>query len=102
MHLKIKFTNKYHHYVMFYLELTLYTFTTHLIVEFFVLNQVTIHNKCSKHPPTEPMHARASIIMGCRTLSKAPGKLEMVAWSSKTCRWSDLSFSFRAEYIKVF
>jgi len=87
---------------MIYLELTLYTFTTHLIVEFLVLNQVTIHNKCSKYSPTEPMHARTCIIMGCRTLPKAPGKLEMVAWSSKTCRCNALSFSFRAEYIKVF
>jgi len=46
-------------------------------------NQVTIHRKCSKHLPPQSMHARTRVIMQCRTLSKAAGRLRMVRQALK-------------------
>ena len=83
-------------YVIFYLQLTQYIYST--CSEFNncrvpTVCQVTVHKENSKLPPPKSMNAWRPLITGYRTLSKVQGRLRMV-WQAPTMhRWSASSFS---------
>jgi len=86
-------TKEYGTCVIFYLQLTWFLYSTcsefnncRVLIAF----RVTVHNRCSKDPPPESMHAWTRLIVDCSTLSKVLGRLRVVLQASEM-RWWRLS-----------
>jgi hypothetical protein len=102
---KITFNDKYIDCVTFRLQLTWYSHSTRSQFSncwVLIVYQVTAHNKCSKCPPSGPIHAWTRMIVDCRTLSKVPGRLWMVWEANKMRCWSVSAFAVGAVNIRCY
>jgi len=102
---KITFNIKHFNYIIFYWEVTSHIYNTRSKFNnrwvLLTVYQVTIHNKCPQHPPTQQMHPWTHLPMECHNLPRSWGSCEWFA-GIKLCWWSFSSSSFGAEYARAF